>query len=783
MIFLNKYTFRQSAVFTLALVLTSSNVSGQRLTPVDQAKHQASLKVSEVINPLLAKYCNEQCKVLGVDVELDLLIPHEIAPGFDEISAATSAKLAPVSANVKLLVDEMIGPISRQKLLDLINEHFTAFPYPVKIETKITHFPQPASAARQVAELRRKISKKFQENIKELFEKFCPEQCLLADFSLRTSLVNPEEVQYGASSEFVQEGDVALKINDVTSTILMDDILTAEERANIVEMARLKTSYLSNVNLKGRAMQFPNPFGTGRGRRGLASEDSKSTKEKNAETKESTEANKKNERFEKYEKIERVEQGSQVQKQLKTFKTYGIIFALAVLALLVFLAMGFQKSKQGHTFTLNPFKRGEEGGEGAKKETAGEAQDRNKDLSKRYEIDNLLEELTKIFAENPKVAKQVFTRVLTEDGVERTAHYIELFGESVVLDLLRDPSLHADFTELMDFYSKNIIDLEDDDKLELLRSLHNRTVAAKMFVFGNRSLNLFDFLVEMDGTQIMELINNESITVKAIIMTQCDPEKRSKIYSQLDDQTKMKLYSELSRIDYLPRDYIFNVANALKRKRVENPKLNTEVLPGSDVLVNLLERTSQDTQRSVIQSLVNTNPESARLVKGKLISVDTLMYLRDNHLLEVVLGLKHEELLNFLRGAPGYLKDTIYSKCPAELVAELEEEIATAKESGREGYSNVARKILNRIKIMANDGVVNLTETNERMFGEDEMMEDIDVVEAGPGQASTSTSNNFGISEVVTQDQTLLSEVQAEEIDTPDLQEGNELGIKKVAGW
>ena len=88
----------------------------------------------------------------------------------------------------------------------------------------------------------------------------------------------------------------------------------------------------------------------------------------------------------------------------------------------------------------------------------------------------------------------------------------------------------------------------------------------------------------MDGLQILELIRTESLTVKSIVLTQCDPQKRSIVYAQMDPDARMKILGELSRIDYLPKDYIFNVANALKRKKRDSPKLNTEALPGSKSL-------------------------------------------------------------------------------------------------------------------------------------------------------------------------------------------------------
>jgi flagellar motor switch protein FliG len=224
----------------------------------------------------------------------------------------------------------------------------------------------------------------------------------------------------------------------------------------------------------------------------------------------------------------------------------------------------------------------------------------------------------------------------------------------------------------------------------------------------------------MDAVQILEMIRNESVTVKAIVLTQCDAQKRSVLYSRLDEEVRMKLLTELSRIDYLPRDYIFNVANALKRKRRENPRLNTEALPGSEILVSLLERTGTGLQRDVMRNLEATSPDSARTVKGKLVSIETLRFLRDGQLLEVVLSLRHDELIQFLKAAPPNIREAIFSKSPRELVIELEEELVNCPPVNREAYLTIERKILNRMKLMANDGLINLVETNERMFSEGE---------------------------------------------------------------
>jgi len=745
-----------------AITLTSSSMVHARgvMNAVDGTKKDTENKVRLLLEPLFDKYCREECKLMSVAVSIDVATPDEIAPGFNDLDPRGAIELAPSGASVKILIDDKVGSVSRTKLLELVRQYLDTLDFPVKIETQTTHFPQPTATAGKVVELRERVTKRFKDSLEELFRQFCPDQCMLADYTLSTELVNAEEAQYGSGGEFLEDGGIAIRIKTVTGTVLIDESLPTDIRTNVFEMAKLKTNFLRNVDLSLKSMKFPkNALDAAmsaykEANRSLASSSSSDSKnttslnQRNTESKVTTNSNSENnakqERYERIEKIERVESGDAVQAELQKFKVYGLIFACSILSLLIFIAMASLKPAKmagapsamqrvlssiasDPTSTSAPSTYGGSGGD-----TNLTSDERAALIQKRIEIERMHEELTNIFAQQPKVAKHVFTRVLTEDGMEVTAQYISLFGESIVMDMLRDPSLQGDLNELMEFYAKNPIDLTDDEKLELLRKLHNRTVAGKLAVMGSRSSHLFDFLADMDGTQILELVRNESLTVKSIVLTQCDAQKRAAVYAQLDNDSRMQLMAELSRIDYLPRDYIFNVANALKRKRRENPKLNTESLPGSEVLITLLERTGADMQRTVIKNLELSNPDSARAVKSKLVSLDTLRFLRDGQLLEVVLSLRHDELLQFLKGSPTEIRQTIYSKSPKDLVAELEEELAAMTVQSRETYQAVERKIINRMKVMTNESLINLVEVNDRMLSE--QSGGAGFVEAGPAE-------------------------------------------------
>ena len=753
----------------LFLIIIPLLIAGQAYAAPStlDVKKRGEDAIRKVAEPILNQYCHEQCQIIHIDTEVDLAIDDLTTPGFEEGSG--KATLAPASGKIRILMDESLGAQTRLKLSDLLKEHLEILDFPVDIETRVTKFPQPAASGYRVADLRDRVSREVKASIQNMLSQFCPETCLLGDFDVQSEVVNPEDVNYSSSQEFFQDGPAAIRVRGVKATIMTDQGMSPEQANGIVEMAKLKVAQYKNSSITSQSMAFPKtakdgrnglagPYGYANGlntdnkdtkdiRDSKETSDSKEARElreardsrdtktenntnRNSQTDRTSETSKndtqanRNEKFEHYEKIERVENGDAVQQVLEKFRLYGIIFASIVLALLLTLvAISFRKQifetvNKGSDGGKDPGK----GNHAAYEVSSGNLtnDDRAALIGRRIEAENLFNELTNIFSEQPKVAKNVFTHVLTEEGVETTAQYLEIFGESVVMDLLRDPGLQSDLTELMDFYSRNTFETSDDERLLLLKKLHHRTVTAKMQVHGSRSAALFDFLADMDTPQIVEMVKNESNTVKAIVLTQCDSKKRQVIFNAHDEITRIKLMTELSRIDHLPKNYIHNVASALRRKKLENPKLNTEALPGTDVLVSFLEKSDIATQRTIVHQLMsNAGGDALQNLKSKLVSIETLRFVKDQQLTEVITSVKHDELVQFLKGCNADVRNAVLNKAPADLSADLSDGLNLSENVSREAYVAVERKVLNRMKVLANNGQINIAEVNERIFSEE----------------------------------------------------------------
>jgi flagellar motor switch protein FliG len=686
----------------------TATASANPLQDVEVIQKFAENQIKNLITPVIERYCPEDCRLLSVKATVDVATQEQVNPGFDELEIKKGPELSPSSALIKLLVNEQLGSNSRNKLVELFQQYLDTLDYPVRISPQLARFPLSHGTESKIAQIRAKIEKSFIEKSNSVIQQLCATSCLLTDVSLQTELVNLEELEYGNSGEFVREGDIALKVRRLSATVLMDQELSPEEQSNIVELIKLQGSNLKNVSIQGKSTTFPKLSNPRKFtifppwwnvKRVLASSDGTKTPS----------------------------DGKALLRKLFTKERFAeCIFwiSLLFLAFTVFTYLMKYPVLRQHSLTTRLLR----SIKGALSFTGGRKIEslrfhraqHETDLSPlglRYELERMYDELNGIYAQNPKVAKTVFSRVLTEEGVPTASEYLTIFGEGIMIEMLRDPTLQRDVAELLEYYSKNHVELSDSHKFNLLKRLHNKTVASKLRLFSNRSTALFDFLSDMSAEQVLELIRNESLTVKSIILAQCDPEKRAKVYEQINSKSRLSLLTELARIDHLPKDYIQNVASALKIKKRENPLINTEALPSSEVLVSLLQQTGVSMQKSLLDSLSSMNPESATTIKSKLISLDTLRFLRDGQLLEVVLSLNHDELLHLLKGTSESIKNKIYSRSSPELVAQLESELRQMRRIDREAYQTVERKVLKRIKMMADAGDINLLETNERMFG------------------------------------------------------------------
>jgi flagellar motor switch protein FliG len=328
----------------------------------------------------------------------------------------------------------------------------------------------------------------------------------------------------------------------------------------------------------------------------------------------------------------------------------------------------------------------------------------------------LKQDLVQQFVEQPRIARETFTRLLKDDGVAETAKYVHIFGQLIVFELLNDSSLKRDLYELSEFYHRSNFKFDQATELALLERLKTMVTASEIRLLASQSSDRFGFLNRLDAQQIFSLVADEKPRVQSIVLTQLDRKLRSAVFEMYEGDAKIRLLEELSQAEAIPREFLFNVAQALQKKIQARSEFDTEQLRSSDILLDLLERSDLRDQRRLMQALERNNPETARGLKLKLVTVEMLPYLKDGHLLEVILGMEREDLLAFLVGCPDHIRDLLLRKAPEELAQSWIEDIRNMANLDDNAYRTAEVKIKARLRGLANNGAISMLDINELIY-------------------------------------------------------------------
>lgn len=726
-------------------------------------------------NSLLSQYCRDACSIIDIKVAIDEAPSESDDLGFEAVVGEDfSANLYVDKITLEIQVDDRITSINRDRLLQILKNNLQNFGSVVEIVWRPVTIPQIGQGAAAEEQLKRQLVTKLSQAIDKVIDAYCPDECVLSAIAVDGKLVTPDEAQGVAVEEIVRDrsGHAIFKIENIDIEVAMDSALDSEMRKKIANIIRARTKFASPINLDVQVTEFPesyskkkekaqkeentakDPFGLNKLRETLSIfKELGGTKEivTNTTTTNNSRDSSATQRETNSESSQKNEHAlsTSSQNQSKIGDVDILKWALVISGLLVIgglvlmLILRFSQAnrdaklmmqalnpaviaeRQGavagssmgaaaSTEAAHPLKLEVNGAIAGPNTVTGEMR---KEITQRLKISELKDELIRTFLDQPRVAKETFSRLLQEEGIEQTAKYIHIFGHLVIFELLDDPNLQRSIYELSEFYHKTEFDFKPDEEYKLLIQLKTRVTANEIRVLARKQTDKFDFLLKLDPAQIYNLIVEEKPQIQSIVLTQLDHKRRRAIFDMYTGDVKVALMRELCRADAIPKEYLANVAKALEKKITSRPEFDTENLRSNDILLELMEKAELDEQRSLMRNLLATNPEAARGIKLKLVTVEVMPYLKDGHLLELVLGMEREDLLLFLAGTREHIRALLLSKAPEELADSWLEDLSNIKTFNEQNFRLVELKILNRIRSLVNNGVVNLLDVNDLIFG------------------------------------------------------------------
>ena len=302
-----------------------------------------------------------------------------------------------------------------------------------------------------------------------------------------------------------------------------------------------------------------------------------------------------------------------------------------------------------------------------------------------------------LVALGPETASQLF-RHMTQEEIEGLSVEVARMGR--VNSQLRE-SIVEEFHELC-VAQEFIAEGGMDAAREMLMSAFGEEKAALIVGRVMQALQVmpFDFLKKADASQITTFIQNEHPQTIALIIAYLAPAQSAAILSGLPQDLRAEVARRLATLDKTPPEVIREVEAVLQRKLSSVVSTDFTHAGGVKALVEVLNFVDRSTEKTIIESLSESNPEIAEEVKKNMFVFEDIILLDDRAIQQVLKEVDTKELAVALKGVGESTQARIFKNMSERAASMMKEEMEfmgpvrlKAVEESQQRIVNIIRKL------------------------------------------------------------------------------------------
>lgn len=340
--------------------------------------------------------------------------------------------------------------------------------------------------------------------------------------------------------------------------------------------------------------------------------------------------------------------------------------------------------------------------------TTGGGRKGRKDLSGRQKAAIFLVTL------GSEISSEIFKH-LREDEIEALTFEIarmDTFGSEE-----KEAVLH-EFQELMmaqDFINSGGIDYAR----ELLEKSLGSQKAVDIINRLTTSLQLrpFDFIRRTDPTHLLNFIQQEHPQTIALILAYLEPQKASVILGSLPNEIQSDVAKRIATMDRTSPETLREVERVLEKKLASISSEDYTVAGGVESIVEILNLVDRSTEKVIIESLEEEDPELAEEIKKRMFVFEDIVMLDDRAIQKVLREVDTAELGKALKAVDSEVQDKIYRNMSKRAAALLKDDMEYMGPIRMKDVEESQQKIVSIIRKLEEQGEIVVARA-----GEDELV-------------------------------------------------------------
>jgi len=230
---------------------------------------------------------------------------------------------------------------------------------------------------------------------------------------------------------------------------------------------------------------------------------------------------------------------------------------------------------------------------------------------------------------------------------------------------------------------------------------------------GPSGVRPFDFIRRADPIHFLNLIQQEHPQLIALVLSYLEPQKASFILGSLPAEMRPDVARRIASMDRTAPAVLREVEKVLEKKLSVISSEDYAAAGGVESIVEILNMADRSTEKYIVETLENQNPELAEEIKKRMFVFEDITLLSKKDVEKILKKTDPELLLRALKAVEDKVKSFVWECVPK---AEAEKLAARFKEMGRVRLNEVEsaqQNIVNIIRVMEENGEIVVARAGE----------------------------------------------------------------------
>ncbi len=227
----------------------------------------------------------------------------------------------------------------------------------------------------------------------------------------------------------------------------------------------------------------------------------------------------------------------------------------------------------------------------------------------------------------------------------------------------------------------------------------------------------FDFIRRTDPTHLLNFIQQEHPQTIALILAYLEPQKASVILGSLPNEIQSDVSKRIATMDRTSPETLREVERVLEKKLASISSEDYTVAGGVESVVEILNLVDRSTEKTIIESLEEEDPELAEEIKKRMFVFEDIVMLDDRAIQKVLREVDTAELGKALKAVDSEVQDKIFRNMSKRAAALLKDDMEYMGPIRMKDVEESQQKIVSIIRKLEEQGEIVVARA-----GEDELV-------------------------------------------------------------